>query len=675
MRWTINKKLIISFAGISLLIGLAGGFGALNVLKIRKATFIISSEEMPVSEAVSEMYSLLLINKDLIEVYKSATTAIPVYNEKILPELEKELQNNIKTFNLYANAVMNGSIIDDHAILPTKNPELRNIVNEVMARCMSDFQTSANEIIKMGKEMLTQKDKVIYFKMEMGGVYEYMETLFAELDVQIAKKGQSTNYLKDIKDMRTILAKSRIILEEIAQYGTIDMIPDKENSLKTYCFEFDSWLAIIHEDLIPNQREGQEGVIKGDGITDIIEKLSQYFLEFKQWSNYLIAAQKELINIKNKSDLAIKRLDEAKKGMSLILMKAKGETEKGVKHAQAIADATEARAQFNLYLIASIGTILGILLGVLFSRQIIGELKLLAKATQAISSGNLEHKVVVSSKDEIRILADAFNKMTEDLKQTTVSKQDLEEMLKERTKQLETTYKQLIHSEKLSATGKMSASIAHEFNNPICGIRNVLERVNERVSNGNLDETHKTILGMAIKECNRIAELIKKLQDFHRPSFGIIAPMNLHDAINDIVGMHKNILNERKIILETHYANGIPMIEAVSDQIKQVILNLIQNAEEAIPEEGGKITIITESIGSVVKIYIQDTGCGIPQENMESIFEPFFTTKGAVKGTGLGLSISYGIIKKHGGNIDVQSQPDKGTTFAITLPIKGKENG
>jgi signal transduction histidine kinase len=135
--------------------------------------------------------------------------------------------------------------------------------------------------------------------------------------------------------------------------------------------------------------------------------------------------------------------------------------------------------------------------------------------------------------------------------------------------------------------------------------------------------------------------------------------------------MTEKKLKEKKIKLKTHYADDIPPIVAVSDQIRQVILNLLQNAEGAITEEGGKIAITTQRDGSCIKIYVQDTGCGILTENMKSIFEPFFTTKASVKGTGLGLFVSYGIVKKHGGNIEIQSQPGKGTIFTVTLPING----
>lgn len=248
--------------------------------------------------------------------------------------------------------------------------------------------------------------------------------------------------------------------------------------------------------------------------------------------------------------------------------------------------------------------------------------------------------------------------------------QHLEELVKKRTKELQDTQEKLIHTAKLSAIGKLSASIAHEFNNPICGIRNVLERVSERINSGSgLDETHKDLTTLAIKECNRMADLVKKLLDFYRPSSGIVASIDIHVITDEILLINKKRWSEKNITLHKHYDYSIPAIEAVQDQIKQVILNIMQNAEDVVPRKGAEIAIVTERVEPNIKIHIKDNGKGIKPEHINTIFDPFFSTKPAVKGTGLGLSISHGIIKKHGGDIDVTSEVGKGTTFTITLPI------
>lgn len=242
----------------------------------------------------------------------------------------------------------------------------------------------------------------------------------------------------------------------------------------------------------------------------------------------------------------------------------------------------------------------------------------------------------------------------------------LEERVAERSEALEKTYNQLLHAEKLSAIGKLSASIAHEFNNPIYGIRNVLDGLRKRQT---LDEKNRDMVNLAIKECDRIAKLTKDLQSFNRPTSGLMTTFDVHEAIEDMLLLVKKEFSQKKIRVQKYFAEDLPPIQGIADQIKQVLLNMLNNAEASMPAEGGKITLTTEKRGEQAVIHIADTGVGINPGDMDRIFEPFFSTKPAVKGTGLGLSVSYGIIKRHGGSIEVASSPGQGTTFTILLPI------
>ncbi|MHB8149771.1 MAG: ATP-binding protein [Desulfobulbia bacterium] len=243
----------------------------------------------------------------------------------------------------------------------------------------------------------------------------------------------------------------------------------------------------------------------------------------------------------------------------------------------------------------------------------------------------------------------------------------LEARVEERTNQLSRTYKQLLHAEKFSAVGKLAASIAHEFGNPIIGIRNFLLGLRSVP----LEKGDAEMLDLAIGECARVKDLISTLQDFNRPTTGKVASVDLHRIIEELLLLGKKKLSDRHIAVERHFSAELPTIQAVPDQIKQVLLNVIGNAEEAIPQTGGTITITTEVSGENVRVLIQDTGKGIRQKDMALIFEPFFSTKPAVEGTGLGLSVSYGIVKRHGGDITAKSGRGKGALFVITLPIDG----
>jgi len=243
----------------------------------------------------------------------------------------------------------------------------------------------------------------------------------------------------------------------------------------------------------------------------------------------------------------------------------------------------------------------------------------------------------------------------------------LEARVRERTLDLQKTHEQLLHAEKMSSIGKLSASIAHEFNNPLQGVTSIIQGVKKRAD---MDHDDAELIDLAIKECHRMRDLIKTLQDFNHPTSARKAPMGIHAALESILMLSKKEYATRKISITKKYAENLPQIVAVSDQLKQVFLNLLSNASDACVQ-GGNITMETDSVEDNVVIRVHDTGCGISPDDREHIFEPFFTTKAEMKGTGLGLSVSYGIIKAHGGDITVDSEPGKGTTFSVILPIKG----
>ncbi|QPJ64681.1 MAG: PAS domain S-box protein [Candidatus Nitrohelix vancouverensis] len=226
----------------------------------------------------------------------------------------------------------------------------------------------------------------------------------------------------------------------------------------------------------------------------------------------------------------------------------------------------------------------------------------------------------------------------------------------------------LLHNEKLSALGKLTGSIAHEFNNPIYGVLNLLEQTLE---SDQLRNEPKEFLEIAIKECNRMAELIRKLQNFYKPSAEEKRLTQVNQIIDDILVLTKQQLAERNIRLEKNLLPSLPAIYVVQDQIEQVILNMLQNAMDAISENaaGGVIQISTDFDDAFLDVKIGDNGSGIAPEKMNMIFDPFFSTKSAVKGTGLGLSISHGIIKDHGGEILCESFPGSGTEFTIRIPL------
>jgi PAS domain S-box-containing protein len=247
--------------------------------------------------------------------------------------------------------------------------------------------------------------------------------------------------------------------------------------------------------------------------------------------------------------------------------------------------------------------------------------------------------------------------------------EELEQRVQQRTLKLERAQSQLLHSEKLSAIGALSASIAHELNNPLQGILNVIKGVGKRAI---LEPEDAELMEIALNECLRMRTLLKSLQDFNRPSSGIRAPINLHNTLDSVLLLYKKKFATSNIILEKHYCDGVPIFYAVADQIKQVVMNILNNAIDAC-ENGGKISVTTKFDHFYISLCIKDNGVGIDPANKYNIFEPFFSTKPEVKGTGLGLSVSYGIIKKHNGILEVNSTPGKGAAFRIKLPLRETE--
>lgn len=280
-----------------------------------------------------------------------------------------------------------------------------------------------------------------------------------------------------------------------------------------------------------------------------------------------------------------------------------------------------------------------------------GAITAIAFFSRDVTKSKMAEKALGESREQLRVLNN-----------------ELEQRVERRTRELQEAQRQILHAEKLSAIGKLSASIAHEFNNPLQGIQSVLNGLKKRAI---LEEEDRELLEEAINESNRIKDLIRSLQEFNRPTSGTMKLIDLHKVLDSMLLLQKSDFRKKRISVARDYAERLPQIQAVSDQIRQVFLNLLTNAADACQERGGVITVRTwQENEETVAVAIKDTGVGIEPEAMDRIFQPFYTTKPEIKGTGLGLSVCYGIVNNHGGEICVDSQPGNGSTFTILLPIK-----
>jgi len=241
---------------------------------------------------------------------------------------------------------------------------------------------------------------------------------------------------------------------------------------------------------------------------------------------------------------------------------------------------------------------------------------------------------------------------------------DLEERL-EMERKLRQTQEQLLQSEKLAAMGRLTSQIAHEINNPLYGIMNTLELMKTEIPP---ESKRRRILEMALSETVRLTEMLRKMLSFSRPDEEERQPADINNILDEILLLHEKQLREHSIRIISSFAEGLGIVYASKNQLRQVFLNMISNARDAMPE-GGTLTVTTRAEGDNVRIEITDTGAGIREENLSKIFDSFFTTKDNIKDVGLGLSVCYGFIKDHGGDIKVKSEWGAGTTFTIILPM------
>jgi signal transduction histidine kinase len=227
----------------------------------------------------------------------------------------------------------------------------------------------------------------------------------------------------------------------------------------------------------------------------------------------------------------------------------------------------------------------------------------------------------------------------------------------------------LIQAAKLAAVGEMAAGIAHELNNPLTSVTGFSELVMENLPPG--ADTYKDI-ELVLKEARRARDVVRRLLDFARQSESIRSNASMNEVIEDVITLSRHLIKTSGVELKLNLQDDLPWTSMDSNQMKQVMLNLVHNALQAMPEGG---TLEIESLKSSrnnragVMVVVRDTGVGIPQAEQARIFEPFYTTKGHKGGTGLGLSVTYGIVTDHGGQIDVESRPGVGSKFMVWLPI------
>ncbi len=302
--------------------------------------------------------------------------------------------------------------------------------------------------------------------------------------------------------------------------------------------------------------------------------------------------------------------------------------------------------QRQVVVIALVCIALAAVIGVPIARFITRPIEDLAQATEQLAQGDMNVRVRVHGRSELGALGRSFNTMVMTLRNTQ---------------------QELLHKEKLASVGQLSAGVAHEINNPggtILLFSDVLLKESPE------DDPRREDLEMIINEATRCKRIVADLLNFARQQEVLAQDTQINDLLDQVLESLIHQPNFEGINVRRNYSPSLPAIQADPEQLRQVFVNLLNNAAEAI-EGDGTISLHTRAVDKKwVEIKVSDTGCGIPRENLRKMFTPFFTTKSFGQGTGLGLSIVYGIIKMHRGQIAVQSDVGSGTTFTVTLPIR-----
>lgn len=304
----------------------------------------------------------------------------------------------------------------------------------------------------------------------------------------------------------------------------------------------------------------------------------------------------------------------------------------------------------------------------------------LRHGTEALASGNLDHRIALERKDELGILAKSFNSMAANLQKAynelKAWSTELEKRVQQKSEELERMHHGMIRVEKMASLGKMAATVAHELNNPLAGVVTYAKLLHKKIQRHEavVPESGEILNNLELirSESMRCGNIVRDLLIFARESSAKFQPHHLQEIVKHALTVVGHHLELGRVQASTDFRTRRDEIVCDASQLEQALVALFVNAVEAMPE-GGRLEVVVdhqpEMNDSWLSIQVRDTGSGIPEEIRDKIFEPFYTTKKDKRGLGLGLAVVYGIVQRHYGKISVASETGTGTTFHIELPV------
>ena len=618
----------------------------------------------------------------------------------------KNFDYNIKfTSRIIAESVKNAFIIQYYSFL---NPLIELLTDEpdiVYVIILSED----NRVIESTIDSYNGK----YVK-ELGDKFSAAAAHDTKLELRKHQDEYIRNKLEEDKD--AIKKEINALRREYLPLRNISTVNQAKNAFKDM-LKNQSVLETDLETLLYERERAQSGYnnTKLASLESEIVSKEKALEELKK----LIDAVQKLKNLLDKiikKDTLLKKMnaDDMIYEVSVPLIATDGEKYGSIRIGFSPKEGNQTISQIYLksILVGILFIIIGLGISLYLARTITKPIGELASGAQILGDGNLNYKINIKTNDEIEILAQRLNSMSEKLNESyTVLEQKVQERTREyleATKELQRAYTklqatqaQLVQSEKMKSLGKLVAGVAHELNNPIGFIYGNMgplkqsvdtmlnfialykhlelkkedeEKVSTFIEENDFDfllEDMNDLIEDIKEGAERAQKIVLDLKNFSRIDEAEFKEVDVHHGINSTLNL---LINHYKHRIQIHKEFGdIPLVYCYASRINQVWMNLLVNAFQAI-KETGDVWIATYVEEEMVVVKIKDTGEGISQEAMESIFDPFFTTKPVGQGTGLGLSITHSIIKKHNGIIDVESETGKGTTFIVKLPIHGNKS-